>query len=88
MASEESGLPEADSLTAGELLDDRLKTLSSGLYALARFLRVSLDDKNPSKPCTQWHVRNLIGEFIGSQQFSGKRHCSTLHATCTGLSNA
>ena len=41
----------ADGRTAGELLDERLKTRSSGLYALARFLRVSLEDKNPSKPC-------------------------------------
>ena len=38
--------------TAGELFDERLKILSSGLYALARFLKVSLEDKNPSKPCT------------------------------------
>ena len=37
--------------TAGELLDERLNTLSSGLYALARFLRVSFDDRKPSNPC-------------------------------------
>ena len=40
-----------DGRTAGELLDERLKTRSSGLYALARFLKVSLEDRNPSKPC-------------------------------------
>jgi len=39
--------------TAGELLDERLNTLSSGLYALARFRKVSLEDRNPSKPCTK-----------------------------------
>ena len=66
MLSEEIEVPEADSLTAGELLDDRLKTLSSGLYALARFLRVSLDDRNPSKPCTQRHVHIFIAGCIGS----------------------
>ena len=69
MASEGIELPEANSLTAGELLDDRLKTLSSGRYALARFLRVSLDDRNPSKPCTQWHAHIFIGGFSGSYQF-------------------
>ncbi len=45
--------------TAGELLDDRLKILSSGLYALARFLKVSFEDRNPSKPCAA-HGDNLV----------------------------
>ena len=66
MASEENELPEADSLTAGELLDDRLKTLSSGLYALARFLRVSLDDRNPSKPFIQMACTHVDGNIIGA----------------------
>ena len=45
--------------TAGELLDERLKILSSGLYALARFLKVSLEDRKPSKPCAS-HVNSLV----------------------------
>lgn len=36
------------SLTAGELLEDKLNSLSSSLSVLCRFLMLSLDDRNPS----------------------------------------
>ena len=74
MASEMHKLQEAKSLTAGELLDDRLKTLSSGLYARARFLSVSFDDRKPSKPCTQVTCTYYNWWDICSWQFPGLWH--------------
>ncbi len=41
--------------TAGELVDDRLKSRSSSLNGRARFRNASLDERKPSKPCARLH---------------------------------